>query len=263
MTSPDLGPQLELDLQFAEVQDKAAHVHELEPETLAAAFETEPTNVCSCVDEGAKDGKVRLAGAGISHPGGAEAVAALLREQGVTEVSSHDHCGAAKSAYYREHGLPVDATVSQTDINAFARAWAEEVAAKAGIRASHQSADELQRPVEYHEAGVVYIVGDVGTQTFKQRTVERLPPGFVVSTAGISVDEVTKTVAFVDGIARSDHGFGERFSSDQPLRYIIVGEVDPQLHAALSARTESDESLVLTTLPLPQKPEVLLSEEAS
>lgn len=251
MSTVDRGPEYELDLEFSAVQAQAERLTELSPDELRAAFEQEGDRVCSCVDEGAVDGGYRLAGAGILHPGGSEAVAKLLRAENVTEVSSHDNCGAAKEAYRRRHGLPADATISPEDVNAFAQAWAEEVAAKAKIRASHQGVDDLHRPAERHEAVVVYVDA---TGAFRPTAAaEQLPAGFVVSANGLSADDVVGTVAFVDHIARSDHGYGDRFSADQPLRYVLVGEVDPEIRRGLEQRQATDPAVTVADLPIPEE----------
>lgn len=260
MHAIEQDPQLELDLSFSAEQSKFENLIDASPDVVQSAFETEGKRVCSCVDEGAQDGSLRLAGAGILHPDGPEAVAQLLRQQNIDEVSSHDNCGAAKEAYYRAHGLSESATVEQADIDAFAEAWATDVARRAGLTATHQRAVELHRPADRHDAVAIYLDGT--GETFRQQVLDG-PKGFVVSTKGISSHDVMGTVDFVHAIARGDHGFGERFTADHPMRIILLGEIDPDIRQQLATRTVNDPAMSVSELQVPAEITASLVEAES
>lgn len=224
--APELSSEREA--EWFEQQQKVEQLPTLLPEKLEPAFE-HANGVCSCIDEGT-NGDIRLAGSGILHPGGIEAVAKILRQQDVQEVTSHDNCGAAGIAYRRERGLPADADVAQADIDAFAADWSKRLADRLGARYRNIAASDMTRPPDFHNAAVVYI-DSVGS--FRPDRVPTLPQGFVITANLMDQQNILSESSLAANVALGDHGYGDRFTADAPLRIVMVGEATPDLQRAM------------------------------
>lgn len=186
---------------------------------IAAAFAESGTREATCIDEGILSGEFRIAGSGILLP--IEDAAELMRKAGVVVVTSHAECGAAGIAYRRERELATDAPVELAEVDAFAVERAKEIAARAGVEHRHIPFDAMERPSGMHIARVIYVDG---TGRFQSKGVLGLPRGFVVSRRYLGAANTLHDVRLAISIALGNHGFGERFTPENPLVIIAIGE---------------------------------------
>ena len=191
--------------------------------------------VC-CMDEGTAhkdingEAKLALAGSGILYPAGNEAerlekVAKIMIERGVTNITSHGGCGAAGLAFKRD--FP-EADLHDPDlaqkIEDYAKAWSDKLADKIrelGVSAerTHVLAEDMERPVEFHNARVVYFDAIGG---FNPNKEIGLPMGFVIERKYFPADYTAVELKVAADIAFGHHGFGELFTMDNPFVLIAM-----------------------------------------
>ncbi len=173
---------------------------------LEQAFVGEEPTLC-CMDEGTPMGNMRSAGSGILTEGEERtAFVGALKAAGVKEVTSHAGCGAA-ALYRKRHGL------EKMSVDDVAIEQAKRMAAELGVPYKGHITD-LQRPAEFHHARVVYVDA---TGRFNPARLKELPPGFVVSRRYMTPAQALEEVRIAMSIAFGDHGFGNKFSSREPL----------------------------------------------
>lgn len=192
-----------------------------------------------CMDEGCAhkdyggEAKFCLAGSGILFPAGSEEervkkVAELLASVGVTDVTSHEGCGAAGLAYKMD--FP-SAHPTPEQIEDYARDWARKVAEELGRMGHEESynhilAEEMERPAEFHNARVVYFDGVGG---FNPNKEVGLPMGFVISRKFVPAEYAAEELKVAANIAFGNHGFGDLFSSDLPFTVIAMASSQEEL----------------------------------
>lgn len=180
-------------------------------ENLELAFSSKDHCVC-CIDEGTPNGPYHSAGSGIL--GKEEEVLEDFKKAGVTEITSHDGCGAA-GLYTKAHELDL------AKADEYGKEWSKKIAAKLGVPYRHISSGEMSRPKEFHIARVAYYDG---TGKFDYSKVKELPAGFIISrviqTSGKSVSEAT--LAF--NIAIGDHGMGQLINKENPFVIVAIGK---------------------------------------
>jgi hypothetical protein len=195
-----------------------------------AAFETKDHTLC-CMDEGTPQGDMRSAGSGILMEGEDRAMFIQeLKRAGVREVTSHAGCGAA--ALYREKMGITDKSVDEV-----AQHEARQIAQELGVPYKGHIT-ELARPTEFHHARVVYVDG---TGSFNPSAVHGLPAGFVVSRKFMTPQQARREVEIALSIAMGDHGFGKKFSVQEPLVIVAIAEgalSSGQLKAELAGLAE-------------------------
>lgn len=217
---------------------------------LKHAFSGRQKCVC-CIDEGTAhkdingEWKLALAGSGILFPAAnenerLEKVAGILIERGVSDITSHGGCGAAGLAYRRD--FP-DADTHENlaeKIENYAKAWSDKLADKIrelGHPAERTNviAEDMERPVAFHNARVAYFDGIGG---FNPNKEIGLPMGFVIERAFLpdtySAEELTVAV----NIAFGKHGFGELFSADHPFIVVVMAKDENEL-AKLKSEAET------------------------
>ncbi|MFA6324769.1 MAG: hypothetical protein WCX46_00895 [Candidatus Paceibacterota bacterium] len=174
-----------------------------------------------CIDEGTPHG-IHSAGSGILRD--KEEVLTSFRDAGVTEITSHDGCGAA-GLYAKSKGLDL----SKSD--EYAKEWSKEIAKELGVPYRHISSTEMSRPKGLHVSRVAYYDG---TGKFDYSTTKELPAGFIISRAiqsiGTSISEAT--VSF--NIATGDHGFGELINQKNPFMIVAIGKDQEHLDKLLN-----------------------------
>lgn len=181
-------------------------------EGVEAAFETGEHTLC-CIDEGTPFGDMRSAGSGILMEGEDRATFITnLKKAGVKEVTSHAGCGAA--ALYREKMRITDKSVDEV-----AQEGARRVAEELGVPYKGHII-ELARPKELHNARVIYFDG---TGSFNPSAVDGLPAGFVVSRKFMTTEQAKSETGIAMSIAFGDHGFGKKFSEQEPLLVVAIG----------------------------------------
>ena len=193
-------------------------------ENLELAFSSKNHCVC-CMDEGTPGG-FHSAGSGILRE--EEEVLSAFKNAGVTEITSHDGCGAA-GLYVKAHNLdPLKA-------DEYGKEWSKKIAAKLGVPHRHISFSEMNRPKDFHISRVAYYDG---TGAFDYSKVKELPAGFIISRAiqtnGTSIAEAS--VAF--NIATGDHGFGNLVNKENPFIIVAVAKDKEQLDLLMNELEE-------------------------
>lgn len=149
-----------------------------------------------CVDEGIIGG-IHLPGSGVlmSMDERREAVQSV----GIEEFTTHDNCGAFALAFPGE-----------SNPNRACREWGQREAELLELPFQHISASEMDRPGHLHIATTIYYDG---TGAFNH--IAGLPKGFVVSRKYFST--AMQDLELCLKIAFGAHGFGDRFTSGDPL----------------------------------------------
>jgi hypothetical protein len=79
----------------------------------------------------------------------------------------------------------------------------------------------MERPVEFHNARVVYYDGVGG---FNPNKEIGLPMGFVIERAFLPIEYVAEELKVAVNIAFGHHGFGELFTAEHPFVIIALGK---------------------------------------
>jgi hypothetical protein len=163
--------------------------------------------------DGRVEGGLRLAGSGIGI--GLAKARQFAEAGGATGVTFHRDCGAAV-LWAREQGLPVE------DATQYAREFGQKLAGELGVPCSEAW---LEGEEGFHSELVVYYDG---TGRFDPSRVRLLPRGFVINRRLLDFDVpyALQQVEIAVGIALGEHGFGERFAPETPLRLIPIGTDD-------------------------------------
>lgn len=191
--------------------------------------------VC-CMDEGTAhkdingEAKLALAGSGILYPAASEVerlekVAKIMIERGVTDITSHGGCGAAGLAFKRDfpEADPHDEHFAEK-IEDYAKAWSDKLADKirelgAPAERTHVLAEDMERPVEFHNARVVYFDAIGG---FNPNKEIGLPMGFVIERKYFPADYTAAELKVAADIAFGHHGLGELFTAENPFVVIAM-----------------------------------------
>jgi hypothetical protein len=195
-----------------------------------------------CMDEGTAhkdingEAKFCIGGSGIlftadNEESRLEKVAKLMIEQGVTNITSHGGCGAAGIAYKRD--FP-DADVHENlplKIEEYAKKWSDKLADKIKelghpAERTHILAEDMERPVEFHNARVVYYDAIGG---FNPNIEIGLPMGFVIERAYLPVEYANEELRIAVNIAFGSHGFEKLFSTTFPFVIIIFAKDENEL----------------------------------
>lgn len=177
---------------------------------IAEAFDQHDCCV-RCMDEGTPGG-FHYAGSGILRE--KNEIIAELKAAGVKKITSHDGCGAA-ALYAKANGIDV------SEADACGKKFAQEIATKLGLSHEHISAEQMNRPKEFHIARIAYYDG---TGRFNYQNVKELPAGFIIS-RGIQKDSASVEEAKVAfSIATGDHGFGNKIDADNPFVFVVIGK---------------------------------------
>ena len=178
--------------------------------TLSEAFKLKDHSL-RCMDEGTPGG-VHCAGSGILLE--LDEVKDGFAEAHIDGIYSHAGCGAAVF-YAKQQGL--DAGFADE----YGKEWAKSLAGNLGLPyKGHIEAEALARPSNLHIARAVYYDG---TGTFDPSVCPDLPKGFVVSRKYMTPEYARKEAEIAIGIAVGNHGFGHKFSGDEPFLLIAVG----------------------------------------
>jgi hypothetical protein len=188
-----------------------------------------------CID-GRTPGGVHLAGSGILL--GLAKAKVFAETAGAAKITYHDDCGAARLWAQGNGRAAEEATIC-------AREFAEQLAAALGLPCEQTP---LVGVPGFHDEAVIYYDG---TGKADPSRVSGLPKGFVISRPYFGEDfpAALDQVKLVTGIALGEHGFGDLFTPEHPLRLIAIG--DPQ-NPRLSLEQLLQE-LALAELPSPNR----------
>ena len=163
-----------------------------------------------CIDERVIGG-IHIAGSGILL--GKERIGKIAREAKVTEITSHEACGASQLAY---NNLSEGEKAKYENAGEYAKAWTQERAQELDIGYKHITV----APQGFHIARVAYYDA---SGTFDPSKVTELPLGFVVSRKYISAHEARQDLDIAIFIALGAHGFGPRFKKGSEFLVIPIG----------------------------------------
>lgn len=185
-----------------------------------------------CIDDGIQnddDGIVHEAGAGIlfksdqykniDHRRHAYKYELAEQDVVITEVTSHEGCGAAAMA--------AKAAGFEGDPDEFGKMWAQQLAKDLHVPHRHISAKEMERPSSLHNVtAILYCAGN--TPDYKDTG---LPQMMNISRGALGNSEHALTELKVAiQILRGKHGFGERFTKEKPLRIVVPSiQREPEL----------------------------------
>lgn len=241
----------------------AAIYFEREFPDIKRAF-TDKQKCAVCIDEGVAhkdingENKFCLAGSGILYPAKDESerlnkVARLFIERGITDITSHGGCGAAGIAFKRD-ASDADKMINLAEkVENYSVEWANKVVTKIrelGYPAEHTRilASDMERPIEFHNARVVYYDGVGG---FNPNKEIGLPMGFVVERAYLPADYAKEELKVAIDIVFGKHGFADLFTSERPLIIIafalsqenLSGYID-EINSALALNSHAKEGRI-------------------
>lgn len=222
----DSNPQMktEMDQEWARTfelsrgaREKGFGVHVGEnAEQVKRVFEDAPVCVC-CMDErvaGRQNG-ISIGGSGIlikDDPVKRAEFIQALKARGITKVYLHEGCGAVRGVYAGAKNI------SAEQAEAEALAWAKELETELGGDGTIETLPVVPR--EFHNAQCAYIAF---TENFNvQAAGDTLPPGFVISGTAVGIEHVAAQASVAVSIAFGSHGFGDRFTRENPFVIVIV-----------------------------------------
>ncbi|MEW6610509.1 MAG: hypothetical protein AB1352_02705 [Patescibacteria group bacterium] len=220
---------------------------------LKEAFSAEMHCVC-CMDEGTahmeRGSKLFMAGSGILYPAARwderlERVVQLFIDSQITEITSHDGCGAASIAFQRDGGEEGTGCATADE---YGKKWCRELQEKMneklvivekmgeGIDNVHIHENEMARPPEFHVARVVWF-DTTGEFTKPEVLVEEIPKGFAINYHAFASREMASyplsELEVAIKIAFSEHGFDEEFTKDHPFCIIVIAENEEMKEEAM------------------------------
>jgi hypothetical protein len=165
-----------------------------------------------CIDEGTPGG-IHSAGSGILMS--REEAVKAFKEAGVTGVTSHEGCGAAKL-------YAIEKELDPEKADEYGEQWAKELAIALNVPyEGHMTSEQMARPESFHIARVAYYDG---TGKFDYSATEGLPPGFIISRKFIGETEAEKEIGIAESIAMGDHGFGDLITEENPFLIVVIGD---------------------------------------
>jgi len=211
-----------------EIKEKGFSAYTETLTNLTEAFKEKTKSVC-CMDEGTPGGCFHTAGSGILRD--KSEVLDYYRKAGVTEITSHDGCGAA-GLYAKANGL--DASKADE----YGKEWSQAIARELGVSYRHIIAEEMHRPEGQHIARVAYYDN---TGKFDYSKVKELPVGFIISHDVQSLKDNVDDAMISFNIATGGHGFGELITEEKPFIICVIGKDEndlEKLKSELSGLTE-------------------------
>lgn len=133
-------------------------------------------------------------------------LAAIYKAQGITKITSHHECGAAKAAYMAAHP---GSNPDWEAVNTFAQRETSDFAQEFGFDYEHIDASHLTTDGHFHPGVCIYL-DDVGG--FSWRKTEGMPMGYKVSST-IAKDPVAGVVALLDLVAFGGDNAGVRMKA--------------------------------------------------
>lgn len=159
-----------------------------------------------CIDERiAGNGEITLAGAGILFS--KEDLIKFIEDNKIKIIATHDNCGAAQKKY---------SDLTQKEADQKAKKYAQEIAKELNIKHEHISINNIE-PKNFHNARTIYFNN---VDKFNPAKIKNLPKGFVIEKFINIKNNAEKELKIAIEIALSYHGFGEKFTKENPL--IIV-----------------------------------------
>ena len=196
------------------------------------AFKESPTEL-GCADGRCTEHRCGGAGAFILASEAEQAEFVRQNKGKIKVVKSHDGCGAAAIKFAQIN--PADLPVGVTTSDQLGQYYCKKLAEKLGADYAHTSAREMSGSV--HKERTIYFDGE---GKFNPAALPELPAGFMSSGSAVGMsDEYMQTeLETLAKIALGEHGFGKRFTQENPL-YIVVSAKDQQQLKALTQIAEN------------------------
>jgi len=187
-----------------------------------------------CID-GRTPGGVHLAGSGILM--GIDKAKAFAQAAKADRITYHEDCGAARKWAMENHRGADEAT-------ACAREFAEALADALSLPCAETP---LAGPAGFHNETAIYYDG---TGRFDASRLSSLPKGFIISRPyfGDDFPAALEEVKLAIGTALGEHGFGELFTPEHPLRVVAIGHRGGTTAAGKGAGAPSGGTLSLEQL---------------
>ena len=185
------------------------YVDSLPSSVLRMAFNLHDRSL-RCIDEGTPGG-IHVAGSGIllsveEKQVELTKVMSELRTAGVDGVYSHKGCGAARLYAETVKGQP-----DKSD--EYAVNWGQKLARDLNVPYKGHIV-ELSRPQEFHNARIIYYDGSGKFDPFR---IKEIPDGFIISRYYLDGGYAKEELGIALSIALGHHGFGDKFTHDDPL----------------------------------------------
>lgn len=206
-----------------------------------------------CIDEGVFNiedysHKMSLAGSGMLFPADSwqerlNRIAELCINKGIKDITSHEGCGAAGLAWQRDGG---EAGTGFKSADEYGKKWSKELVSAINqklkevkktnnVKYQHVNKSEMIRPPEFHDARAIWF--DM-TSKFHPDAAKHIPKGFLIDyglTRDEGKNEEEKKYPFAElkvaiSIAFGDHGFGSKFTEENPFIIVLIGNNEAELN---------------------------------
>lgn len=197
-------------------------------------------SILICIDEGCTAHSfsgnndpiytVNIAGSGILL--GVDKVVEIFRknselQQNIQTLTWHEGCGAASLAKKSNPDITADGFV-----NALALKLKEELGMNCNVLKIAEPNDKtaeahMTRPMEYHNAMVVYVNGTQKAFNYKKNPL--LPPGFTLDYGFFGEETTEGELAVALSIAFGDHGMKEKITKENPFIINYITEKEEEI----------------------------------
>ncbi len=212
------------------------------------AFSKPESMIVVCIDEGCtcnshagNEPELNFAGSGILYD--VDATALVLQGKNISVITSHDGCGAGalanKDPYQYTSKLVEKINTYRTEKDLPL------------VKHEHIAAKEMTRHESFHEATAVYFNIDTvlfdATRILDEDGNEIMPKGFTIDAGHFTIDNSLAELGVSIDIAFGDHGFGKRFSTENPFTIVFVGndsDLEKETITFLQSRKEFKNGLL-------------------
>ncbi|MFH1232771.1 MAG: hypothetical protein V1651_02820 [Patescibacteria group bacterium] len=166
--------------------------------------------VIGCIDEGIFR-RIPLAGSGCLFLT-REEILGFIEKRKVDIITSHENCGAALVWAKRENP---NKDITQEQADELLKNYIADIAKEAKITFKYIIAEEMKRPKEYHPARMIFFNN---VKDYYPSGIKKIPLSFSIERFTMhQKDNVKKRLKLAINIAFGDHGFGEKFTKEEPL----------------------------------------------
>lgn len=174
-----------------------------------------------CSDGRVLDGKkIGIAGSGLLLPDSERALFIERFKGKIKELTTHYDCGAAKIGFEQAKALfPETIPAEVTTADEYGSWRGKKLAEELGATHRYLGSEELAN--EYHNE-VAIVIDQTGR--FDSTNLANFPAHFVCTGAGLgfSQEYMKAELKTLTGIALGHHGFGKRFTPENPFYLIIA-----------------------------------------
>lgn len=184
----------------------------------------------SCMDEGIRDGKLRVGGSGIFEFNDQTKLLDLLISANIDVITTHSDCGGARLAYSNKFNTQPEA-ITDNLLENYTIAWGKELTSSLNelykeqnkykqVFYQHLSIKEMARPASFHPARMLYI--NATLSPFNPSRVIGLPCGYVISRGYLTAKQTQNFASRCLAISFGKYGFGDCLTEDNPFVISII-----------------------------------------